>query len=138
MVHELRNSKVETTEAEVYDLDPDVIGTFDVVLFLGVLYHLPHPLLALEKVASVEMCIRDRTRAALVALVPAVAVVLFLAYRRKLISPRILIVGLLLGLIGMGVFSDVYKRQRHVRSRRRPHRRPCTARRARWRPPRES
>jgi tRNA (mo5U34)-methyltransferase len=26
---------------------------FDVVLFLGVLYHLPHPLLALEKVASV-------------------------------------------------------------------------------------
>ena len=53
LVHELRNSKVETTEAEVYDLDPDVIGTFDVVLFLGVLYHLPHPLLALEKVASV-------------------------------------------------------------------------------------
>ena len=29
------------------------VGTFDVVLFLGVLYHLRHPLLALERVASV-------------------------------------------------------------------------------------
>jgi tRNA (mo5U34)-methyltransferase len=29
------------------------LGTFDVVLFLGVLYHLPNPLLALERVASV-------------------------------------------------------------------------------------
>lgn len=53
LVHELRNSSVETVEVEVDDLDPDAIGTFDVVLLLGVLYHLPHPLLALEKVASV-------------------------------------------------------------------------------------
>ena len=52
------------------------------------------------------LVLNSKTRAALVALVPAVAVVLFLAYRRKLISPRILIVGLLLGLIGMGVFSQ--------------------------------
>ncbi|HEU4935838.1 MAG TPA: hypothetical protein VFT39_05245, partial [Vicinamibacterales bacterium] len=29
------------------------VGTFDVVLFLGVLYHLRHPFLALERVASV-------------------------------------------------------------------------------------
>jgi tRNA (mo5U34)-methyltransferase len=29
------------------------VGVFDVVLFLGVLYHLPHPLLALERLASV-------------------------------------------------------------------------------------
>ena len=35
------------------DLSPERVGTFDVVLFLGVLYHLPHPLLALERVASV-------------------------------------------------------------------------------------
>jgi Protein of unknown function (DUF1698) len=35
------------------DLSPDEIGTFDVVLFLGVLYHLRHPLLALERVAAV-------------------------------------------------------------------------------------
>jgi len=29
------------------------LGSFDVVLFLGVLYHLRHPLLALERVAAV-------------------------------------------------------------------------------------
>ena len=36
------------------DLSPERVGTFDVVLFLGVLYHLPHPLLALERVAAVS------------------------------------------------------------------------------------
>jgi len=30
-------------------MDLDLLGTFDVVLFLGVLYHLRHPLLALER-----------------------------------------------------------------------------------------
>jgi len=36
------------------DLSPAAVGgQFDVVLFLGVLYHMRHPLLALEKVASV-------------------------------------------------------------------------------------
>ena len=35
------------------DVSPAGIGTFDVVLFLGVLYHLRHPLLALERVAAV-------------------------------------------------------------------------------------
>jgi tRNA (mo5U34)-methyltransferase len=44
-------SKVEPLEVSVYDLDPHA-GRFDVVLFLGVLYHLKHPLLAIEKVAS--------------------------------------------------------------------------------------
>ncbi len=47
------HSKVEDREMEVLDLAPEKIGTFDVVFFLGVLYHLKHPLLALEKVASV-------------------------------------------------------------------------------------
>ena len=46
-------SRVEDAEIEVVDLDPGKIGTFDVVLFLGVLYHMRHPLLALEKVAAV-------------------------------------------------------------------------------------
>ena len=36
------------------DLSPERVGTFDVVLFVGVLYHLRHPLLALERVASVS------------------------------------------------------------------------------------
>ena len=46
-------SKVEDCDIDVLDLSPDRIGTFDVVLFLGVLYHMKHPLLALERVASV-------------------------------------------------------------------------------------
>ncbi len=37
----------------VYDLTPERFGTFDLVLFFGVLYHLRHPLLALEHVHSV-------------------------------------------------------------------------------------
>ncbi len=42
---------VEFRQMEVYDVDR--LGeTFDVVLFMGVLYHLRHPLYALEKVAS--------------------------------------------------------------------------------------
>jgi len=46
-------SKVEDRVIDVLDLSPDKIGMFDVVLFLGVLYHMKHPLLALEHVASV-------------------------------------------------------------------------------------
>jgi tRNA (mo5U34)-methyltransferase len=47
-------SKVEDHRIDVLDLSPDVLGgPFDMVLFLGVLYHLPNPLLALERVRSV-------------------------------------------------------------------------------------
>ena len=46
-------SKVEDVDLDVMDLAPERVGTFDLVLFLGVLYHLRHPLLALERVASV-------------------------------------------------------------------------------------
>jgi tRNA (mo5U34)-methyltransferase len=47
------NSRVEDVDLDVMDLSPESVGTFDVVLFLGVLYHLPNPLLALERVAAV-------------------------------------------------------------------------------------
>ena len=47
------NSKVQALEIDVLDLSPDKIGTFDLVLCLGVLYHMRHPLLSLEKVFSV-------------------------------------------------------------------------------------
>ena len=47
------NSRVEDVDVDVMDLAPERVGAFDVVLFLGVLYHLPNPLLALERVASV-------------------------------------------------------------------------------------
>jgi tRNA (mo5U34)-methyltransferase len=47
------NSRVEDVDVDVMDLAPERVGAFDVVLFLGVLYHLQNPLLALEHVASV-------------------------------------------------------------------------------------
>ena len=46
-------SKVEDLDIDVMDLSPERVGTFDVVFFLGVLYHVRHPLLTLERVASV-------------------------------------------------------------------------------------
>ncbi len=44
---------VEFRECGVYDLERLGEERFDIVLFLGVLYHLRHPLLALEAVAAV-------------------------------------------------------------------------------------
>src|SRR5215475_3121430 len=52
-IHSILNSHVEYREMDVYELSPKRIGKFDIVLFMGVLYHLKHPLLALEKVCSV-------------------------------------------------------------------------------------
>ena len=46
-------SRVEDREIDVLDLSPETVGVFDLVLFLGVLYHVKHPLLALERVYSV-------------------------------------------------------------------------------------
>jgi tRNA (mo5U34)-methyltransferase len=46
-------SGVEDLEIDVMDLSPERVGVFDLVMFVGVLYHLRHPLLALERVASV-------------------------------------------------------------------------------------
>ena len=37
-------SKVTVHETSVYDLDPRSFGTFDLVMYFGVLYHLRHPL----------------------------------------------------------------------------------------------
>ena len=39
--------------ASVYDLSPDAHGHFDFVLFLGVIYHLRHPLWALDRIFEV-------------------------------------------------------------------------------------
>jgi tRNA (mo5U34)-methyltransferase len=49
---ELR-SKIDYRIMDMYELSPATLGgTFDIVLFLGVLYHLKHPLLALERVCA--------------------------------------------------------------------------------------
>ncbi|MGH9767760.1 MAG: DUF1698 domain-containing protein [Blastocatellia bacterium] len=55
------DSRVEDLKIDVLDLTPERVGVFDLTLFLGVLYHLRHPLLALERVASVtgKMLILD-------------------------------------------------------------------------------
>lgn len=52
-MHAALGSRAEYKQLNVYDLDPAKLGRFDIVLFLGVLYHLKHPLLALERVCSV-------------------------------------------------------------------------------------
>jgi len=51
-VHEQLRSRVDYRVVDLYDLSPATAGRFDVVLFLSVLYHLRHPLLALEKVCA--------------------------------------------------------------------------------------
>lgn len=53
MVSEALGSKVTYWVANVYDLDPEKHGQFDLVLFLGVLYHLRNPLLAIDKIRAV-------------------------------------------------------------------------------------
>lgn len=52
-IHERIGSRVDYRQLTVYDLDPNRIGCFDFVLFMGVFYHLKHPLLALERVCAV-------------------------------------------------------------------------------------
>ena len=47
------HSKVEDMTIDVYDMSPEKIGKWDVVLFAGVLYHLQNPMLALKHAASV-------------------------------------------------------------------------------------
>jgi tRNA (mo5U34)-methyltransferase len=46
-------SKVVAKRIDVMDHSPKRVGVFDLVFFFGVLYHMRHPLLALERVASV-------------------------------------------------------------------------------------
>lgn len=46
-------SKVEDITMDVHEITPDLVGCFDLVLLLGVLYHLRHPLLALERISAV-------------------------------------------------------------------------------------
>jgi tRNA (mo5U34)-methyltransferase len=46
-------SRVEFVQASVYELPERLDETFDLVLFFGVLYHLRHPLLALDRLWEV-------------------------------------------------------------------------------------
>src|SRR5580704_15908949 len=51
-MHAILASRVEYRQLDIYELTPERIGRFDIVLFMGVLYHLKHPLLALERVCA--------------------------------------------------------------------------------------
>ncbi len=48
-----RQSNASAFLMNVYDLEPRRLGTFDVVLFYGVFYHLKHPQFALERIRSI-------------------------------------------------------------------------------------
>ena len=47
------SSKATYQQGTIYHLDPSMLGTFDVVICFGVLYHLRHPMLALDMVRRV-------------------------------------------------------------------------------------
>ncbi|MFN0111003.1 MAG: DUF1698 domain-containing protein [Blastocatellia bacterium] len=67
--HKALNSNAKFYEHSIYEIGKDNLGSFDIVLFMGVLYHLRHPLLALENVceltrdfAIIESHIIDKMR----------------------------------------------------------------------------
>jgi tRNA (mo5U34)-methyltransferase len=66
-LRQLLDSSVEYLRASVYELPARLDEQFDIVAFCGVLYHLRHPLLALDVVRSltggralIETAVRDR------------------------------------------------------------------------------
>lgn len=50
--HKALDSRVETIVADFMEADLSHLGTFDVVLYLGVLYHMQNPLESLKRVAA--------------------------------------------------------------------------------------
>jgi tRNA (mo5U34)-methyltransferase len=58
----LLGSNVEFRNANIYALSPEEYGTFDIVLFLGLLYHLPDPMQALQILRALcagKMCVES-------------------------------------------------------------------------------
>ena len=51
--HHFLGSKIESLDIDVMDISPETTGGHDIVLFLGVLYHLRNPFLGLEQMAAV-------------------------------------------------------------------------------------
>jgi tRNA (mo5U34)-methyltransferase len=52
-VHRIKESRVEQLVADFVRVDPVEVGQFDVVFFLGVLYHLEEPFTALKRLSLV-------------------------------------------------------------------------------------
>ena len=53
LAKEVLDSRVEPVLADFATVDLDSVGTFDIVLYLGVLYHMKEPLTCLERVRAV-------------------------------------------------------------------------------------
>ena len=53
LAHAALDSRVEPVVADFASVDLDTLGSFDVVLYLGVLYHMKEPLTCLERVRAV-------------------------------------------------------------------------------------
>jgi tRNA (mo5U34)-methyltransferase len=53
LAHETLASRVESRRLAAEDLDPAEVGQFDVVLFLGVLYHLRDPIAVLDRLRRI-------------------------------------------------------------------------------------
>jgi tRNA (mo5U34)-methyltransferase len=53
LAHRVLESRVEPVVADFMETDLSELGQFDVVFYLGVLYHIKNPLLALERLAQV-------------------------------------------------------------------------------------
>lgn len=53
LAREVLGSSVEPVVGDLMTMDLDALGTFDIVLYLGVLYHMPEPLTALRRVRAV-------------------------------------------------------------------------------------
>lgn len=53
----LFNSKVKLEEKNIYDINPEDTGRFDIILFLGLLYHLRYPVWGLKKAVD---CLEDK------------------------------------------------------------------------------
>ena len=52
LMRSMLNSRVDYRILDMYELTPATVGKFDLVIFFGVLYHLKHPLLALERICA--------------------------------------------------------------------------------------
>ncbi len=51
-VKEIKNSSATYVRGGVYDALPETLGTYDIVLFAGVYYHLKNPVLSLQRIRS--------------------------------------------------------------------------------------
>jgi len=50
IVKEIKNSSATYVRGSVYDALPETLGTYDVVLFVGVYYHLKNPVMAIQRI----------------------------------------------------------------------------------------